>query len=177
MNKHSSKPLTLWLTGLSGSGKTTLAEWLVRECRARGHSVVHLDGDEVRSGLCRDLGFSEEDRHENNRRVAEVAKIVNDAGLLAVVSMISPIASHRQEAQEIIGADRYKEVFVDVPLEVCEARDPKGLYKKAREGEISDFTGIGFRYERPANPALVLRTDQMSLKEAGAVLLRFLDHL
>jgi adenylyl-sulfate kinase len=136
--------------------------------------VVHLDGDQVREGLCRDLGFSEADRHENNRRVAEIAKLLNRSGLVVLVSMISPVESHREEAREIIGADRYIEIFVDAPLNVCEERDPKGLYKKARQGEIADFTGLGFAYERPKRPDLVLRTDKLCLEEAGQQLLQFL---
>ncbi len=145
--------MVAWFTGLSGSGKSTLANAVSVELTKRGvpHSI--LDGDSLRLGLNKDLGFSEADRVENIRRTAEVAKMMADSGLIVLVSLISPYRADRQRAKEIVGQDRFKEIFVDTPLEVCEERDTKGLYKKARQGLIPNFTGIGAPYERPSEPA------------------------
>ncbi|MCL5271559.1 MAG: adenylyl-sulfate kinase [bacterium] len=157
------RPATLWLTGLSGAGKSTVAYALEQRLVAAGHACVVLDGDNLRQGLNRDLGFSAVDRAENIRRVAEVARLFNEAGLLVVTSFISPYRADRQKARAIIGEDRYIEVFVDAPLEVCERRDPKGLYAKARAGQIAEFTGISAPYEPPAEPDLRLDTVGQSL--------------
>jgi bifunctional enzyme CysN/CysC len=149
---------TLWLTGLSGSGKSTIARQLERELIDMGHACTILDGDNIRHGLNRDLGFSAEDRTENIRRVAEVSKLFNDAGIIVITAFISPYRADRDAAREVIG-DGFVEVFVDTPIEVCEQRDPKGLYKKARTGEIPQFTGISAPFEAPENPKMVLKTD------------------
>ena len=151
------KGATLWLTGLSGSGKSTIARQLERELIDMGHACTILDGDNVRHGLNRDLGFSAEDRTENIRRIAEVAHLFNDAGIIVITAFISPTIQDRASAREVIG-DGFLEVFVDTPLDVCEQRDPKGLYKKARAGEIHQFTGISAPYEAPASPEIVLKT-------------------
>ena len=146
----------LWFTGLSGSGKSTIADALSKKLHAEGVSHTILDGDNLRHGLNRDLGFTEADRVENIRRTAEVAALMADAGLIVLVSLISPYEKDRQGAKDIIGEHRFAEIFVDTPLEVCEQRDPKGLYRKARAGEIPNFTGIGAPYEAPVKPALAI---------------------
>ena len=162
--------VTLWLTGLSGSGKSTVAVAAERALVDAGRAAYRLDGDNVRLGLCADLGFSAEDRAENIRRVGEVAKLFNDAGLVVLVSFISPYRADRAAARRLHEAAglRFAEVFVDAPLSVAEGRDPKGLYKKARAGEIASFTGISDPYEPPERPELHLRTDQMALDEEVA---------
>jgi len=168
------RPVTLWLTGLSGSGKSTIAYALEQRLIAAGHSCMVLDGDNIRHGLNRDLGFSPEDRAENIRRVAEVAKLFNEAGLLVITSFISPYRQDRAGAREIIGADRFVEVLVDAPLEECERRDPKGLYRKARAGQIPDFTGISAPYEAPEMPEVCLDTAASSVKELVEQLWQYL---
>ena len=155
-------PATIWLTGLSGSGKSTIAKALEKALIDQGQSCFILDGDNLRQGLNRDLGFSAEDRTENIRRVAEVARLLNDAGLIVITSFISPYREDRDGARRIVGEDRFIEVFVDAPLEVCEQRDPKGLYRKARAGEIVEFTGITAPYEEPERPELHLDTSRDS---------------
>ncbi len=153
------KGATLWLTGLSGSGKSTVARQLERELIDMGHACMILDGDNIRHGLNRDLGFSAEDRTENIRRVSEVANLFNEAGLIVITAFISPYRADRQQAREIIeDTSRFIEIHVDTPLDVCEARDPKGLYKKARAGDIPQFTGITAPYEAPEKPELTLKT-------------------
>jgi bifunctional enzyme CysN/CysC len=155
------KGSTIWLTGLSGSGKSTVAKELERQLMEQGHLCYILDGDNVRHGLNRDLGFSMEDRKENIRRIAEVAALMNEAGLIVITSFISPYLSDRSDARDVIGLERMIEVFVDTPLEVCEQRDPKGLYKKARSGEITQFTGVSDPYEPPVNPEITISTEQV----------------
>lgn len=150
-------PAVLWFTGLSGSGKSTVANALEKKLQALGHHSYLLDGDNVRHGLNRDLGFTDADRVENIRRVSEVAKLFVDAGLLVLVSFISPFRSERRMAREQVEEQEFLEIFVDTPLEVCEARDPKGLYRKARAGELANFTGIDSPYEPPENAELVLK--------------------
>lgn len=152
------KPLTVWLTGLSGSGKSTLAMALEHRLIGEGRACFALDGDNVRHGLNRDLGFSPEDRQENIRRVAEVSKLMNDAGLIVVTAFISPYRADRAMAEEIIGKDLFTEVHVCTSLEVCEQRDPKGLYKRARQGEMKGLTGIDAPYEAPEKPAMAIDT-------------------
>jgi bifunctional enzyme CysN/CysC len=159
------KPLTLWFTGLSGSGKSTLANEVEKRLVASGHHTMFLDGDNVRHGLNKNLGFKEGDRVENIRRVAEVAKLMNDAGLITLASFISPYESDRKNAREIIG-EEYIEIFVSTPLEECEERDVKGLYKKARTGEIPNFTGVSSPYEEPVNSEIEIDTSKYSLEEA-----------
>lgn len=161
---------TLWCTGLSASGKSTIARALERELFDKGISVFRLDGDNLRHGLNRDLGFTEEDRRENIRRTAEVAKLFNDAGVMVICSLISPLEKDRALAKEIIGADSFVEVYVATPLEVCEKRDPKGLYKKARAGELHGFTGISAPYEAPKNPDILLNTNNVSVEESVKII-------
>jgi bifunctional enzyme CysN/CysC len=157
--------LTLWFTGLSGSGKSALAKALERRFFEEGRKCYRLDGDNLRFGLNRDLGFSQEDRIENIRRVAEVALLFNDAGVTTLCSFISPYARDRDHARKIVGGDRFVEIYVNASLEVCEARDPHGLYQKARRGEISEFTGISSPYEAPQNPELSIESGRLSVEE------------
>ncbi len=152
------RPCVLWFTGLSGSGKSTIANLVEKRLAALGHHTYLLDGDNVRHGLNKDLGFSDEDRIENIRRIAEVAKLFVDAGLIVLVSFISPFRTERQYARSILEDGEFIEVFVDTPLDICEQRDPKGLYKKARRGEIRNFTGIESAYEPPLTPEMHLLT-------------------
>lgn len=165
------KAATLWFTGLSGSGKSTLANELEIRLTAMGKHTMLLDGDNIRMGLNRDLGFSEEDRTENIRRIAEVAKLMNDAGLIVLTSFISPFKKDRELARSIIGED-FVEIYVSTPLEECERRDVKGLYKKARSGEIADFTGISSPYEQPEQPEIQVDTSNLTLEQAVEQLLQ-----
>jgi adenylyl-sulfate kinase len=151
-------PITVWLTGLSGSGKSTLAFQLEQRLHRLDHACYVLDGDLVRHGLNRDLGFTPADRAENIRRIAEVARLFNDAGLIVITAFIAPYAKDREAAREIIGAQRFLEAYLTADLATCERRDPKGLYAKARAGKIADFTGISAPYEVPVNPAVALDT-------------------
>jgi len=160
----------LWLTGLSGSGKSTLAMALQRKLFERGDQVYVLDGDNVRQGLNNDLGFGPDDRTENIRRIAEVANLFADAGFIVVTAFISPYREDRENARAIVG-DKFREVFVKASLAACESRDPKGLYVKARAGEIPEFTGISAPYEEPASPELVVDTENQSLEAAVAEVL------
>lgn len=164
---------TLWFTGLSGSGKSTLASRLERALFQGGIGATILDGDNLRHGLCSNLGFSDEDRVENIRRAGEAAKLIADAGLVVITSLISPFRADRKRVCDICreGGIPFIEVYLDVPLEVCEARDVKGLYKKARAGEIQKFTGIDSPYEAPEAPDLVIKTAEISQEEALALLL------
>lgn len=158
--------LVIWLTGLSGSGKSTIAKGLESQLHQMGYLTKLLDGDNIRAGLCNNLGFSEEERQENIRRIAEVARLFLDCGVITIASFISPKKALREMAGNIVGQDGFFEVFVDCPLEVCEQRDVKGLYKKARSGEIPDFTGIHSKFEAPDNPALTIPTEKYSLEES-----------
>ena len=164
------KGATVWLTGLSASGKSTIANLLEKELIAQGQLCYILDGDNVRHGLNRDLGFSMEDRKENIRRIAEVAALMNDSGVIVITSFISPYRFDRQTARDVIGDESFIEVFVDTPIEVCEQRDPKGLYRKARSGEIQQFTGISDAYEAPQNAEITLPTEKLTpAKEANVI--------
>ena len=165
------KPLTLWFTGLSGSGKSTLANEVEKRLVAAGKHTILLDGDNIRYGLNKNLGFKQADRVENIRRIAEVAKLMNDAGLIAITSFISPYEADRKNAKEIIG-DEYVEIFVNTPLKECEKRDVKGLYKKARAGEIPNFTGITSPYEIPVKPNIEIDTLNNSIEEATDILIK-----
>jgi bifunctional enzyme CysN/CysC len=167
-------PRCLWFTGLSGAGKSTIANLVERRLLADGFHTVLLDGDNVRHGLNRDLGFTDVDRVENIRRVAEVARLMMDAGLIVLVSFISPFRAERRLARDLIGDHEFVEVFVDAPLEVCEQRDDKGLYAKARAGEIANFTGIGSPYEPPEGPEVHLHSDQVSAAESATLVVRAL---
>ena len=159
---------TLWLTGLSGAGKSAIAAAVEQRLARDGVPCITLDGDRIRTGLNRDLSFSAEDRRENVRRIAEVARLFNEAGFVVLVPVISPFAADRALARQIVGAERFREVWVDAPLEVCEARDVKGLYRRARTGEVPEFTGISSPYEPPAHPDLIVKTSEISLEEAAA---------
>lgn len=173
--KMGQKPLTLWFTGLSGSGKSTLANELEKALAMRGKYTMLLDGDNVRMGLNSNLGFEPEDRIENIRRIAEVSKLMNDAGLIVLTSFISPFRSDRERAKQIIGSDSFIEIYVSTPLEECEKRDVKGLYKKAREGKIPNFTGISSPYEAPQNADIVIDTSKCSLEEAVHMILKKIE--
>lgn len=172
----SQKPCTVWMTGLSGAGKSALANIVEGQLNHSGFHTMLLDGDNVRCGLCRDLGFSHGDRTENIRRIAEVARLMNDAGLIVIVATISPFANDRDMARHIIDSRNFIEVFVDTPLSVAEARDVKGLYKKARAGEIKDFTGISSPYETPENPDILLQPDKNDLGVMAAQIHRYLKN-
>lgn len=156
----------LWLTGLSGSGKSTIAQHLERRLYNEGFFAQVLDGDNIRSGINNNLGFSIEDRQENIRRIAEIARLYLNSGIITLNSFISPTREIRAYAQEIIGAADFIEIYINAPLEVCEARDVKGLYEKARKGDIKGFTGIDSPYEAPENPFIEIRTDEMSIEDA-----------
>ena len=167
-------PRCIWLTGLPAAGKTTLACALEQRLRDLGRMTCVLDGDSLRKGLCRDLGFSEADRVENIRRVAEVARLMVDAGLTVMVALVSPFREQRRLASQLVSDGEFIEVFVDTPLEECERRDPKGMYARARKGELKDFTGIGSRYERPESPDVRIDTSVMSVEESVERVLRLL---
>ncbi|XQR91376.1 adenylyl-sulfate kinase [Stutzerimonas urumqiensis] len=169
------RPVAIWLTGLSASGKSTIANALEVALVERGRHTYLLDGDNVRMGLCRDLGFTDVDREENIRRIAELGRLFVDAGLIVVTAFISPFRGDRALARSIIGEDAFIEVFVDTPLDECERRDPKGLYSKARAGLIKNFTGIDSVYEAPLNPDIRLETLGRSLPEVVKQILDYLD--
>jgi bifunctional enzyme CysN/CysC len=168
-------PCVLWLTGLSGAGKSTIANLVEAELHTRGHHAYVLDGDNIRRGLSCDLGFSDPDRVENIRRVAEVARLMVDAGLIVIVAFISPFESGRQMARGLLAGHEFFEVFVDAPLAVAEARDPKGLYRRARGGQLHDFTGIDSPYERPVAPELHLDTATLSPGAAADAVIELLE--
>lgn len=163
--RHGHKPAVLWFTGLSSSGKSTLARLVERELFQRGCQTYILDGDNIRHGLNRDLGFSPEDREENIRRIGEVAKLLVDAGLIALTAFISPYRRDRDRNRDLLEAGEFIEIYCRCALDECEKRDPKGLYKKARAGQIPEFTGISAPYEEPLNPELVIDTDQAGVEE------------
>jgi len=163
LNQHSK---VIWFSGLSGAGKTTLAKELEVILYHKGYLTQILDGDNIRTGINNNLGFSDDDRKENIRRIAEVSKLLVFSGVIALNSFISPTKDIRQIAIDIIGRENFIEVFVDAPLEVCERRDVKGLYKKARAGKIKNFTGIDAPFERPADPDITINTDKLSIAES-----------
>ena len=168
------KACVLWLTGLSGAGKSTTANAVDQRLRALGRHSYILDGDNLRHGLTKDLGFTPADRVENVRRVAEVAKLFVDAGLIVLVAVISPFRDQRRMARRIMEEGEFIEIFVDAPLEVCEQRDPKGLYRKARTGEIKNFTGLDSPYEPPENPDIVLKTAERSVDDLAEQVIAYL---
>lgn len=168
------KAVVVWFTGLSGAGKTTLAKQLEEELFARNFMVQILDGDNIRSGINSNLSFSEDDRRENIRRIAEVSKLFMNCGIIAINSFISPTEEVRHIARNIIGKENFIEVYINAPLSVCEQRDVKGLYAKARKGEIADFTGISSPFELPDGADLEIRTDLLSIDESVKKLLDFL---
>ena len=168
------RPLVIWFTGLSASGKSTIAGALEQILTTQGYHTYLLDGDNVRHGLCKDLGFSDADRKENIRRVGEVAKLMSDAGLIALAAFISPFRADRQIVRDILPEDHFVEVFVDAPLSVCQERDPKGLYAKAARGEIKQFTGIDSPYEAPENPEIRIDAGGLTVAEAVNQMLSYL---
>ena len=171
-NNH--KSVIMWFTGLSGAGKSTLAHCVEESLHQRGCRTFVLDGDNVRHGLCGDLGFSIEDRIENIRRIAEVAKLMMEAGVITLTAFISPFRSEREKARQIFPHGEFLEIYCKCSLEVCEQRDVKGLYKKARQGQIKDFTGISSPYEEPVKPELVVNTAEASLKDCAEQVLELL---
>jgi bifunctional enzyme CysN/CysC len=173
LNGHSSK--LLWFTGVSGSGKSTIANALEKELYSKGIRTYILDGDNIRHGLNNDLGFKNEDRVENIRRVAEVSKLMIDAGIFVISSFISPFKADRKMARELVSNGDFIEIFVDTSIEVAEARDPKGLYKKARSGEIPNFTGISSPYEKPISPEIILETEKNDIDKCVQIILDYLD--
>lgn len=173
--QKSQKPLVIWFTGLSASGKSTIAGALEQILTQQGYHTYLLDGDNVRHGLCKDLGFSDEDRKENIRRVGEVAKLAADAGLITLAAFISPFKADRQIVRDILPEGEFVEVFVDASIDVCKERDPKGLYEKAIRGEIKQFTGIDSPYETPEIPEVHIRAGEKSVAEAVNQLLAYLD--
>ncbi|SDW03503.1 adenylyl-sulfate kinase [Nitrosomonas communis] len=164
----------LWFTGLSGAGKSTLAHAVEEELHHQGCRTFVLDGDNVRHGLCSDLGFSAEDRTENIRRIAETAKLLTEAGVIAMTAFISPFRSDRERARSLFSHGDFIEIYCQAPLELCEQRDVKGLYRRARAGEVKDFTGISSPYEPPLSPELVVATDSLSLEDCVAQVLSLL---
>jgi adenylyl-sulfate kinase len=169
-NGHSG--CVVWFTGLSGSGKSTLATELERELFSRGKHAYVLDGDNVRHGLCSDLGFTPADRKENIRRIGEVANLFADSGMICITAFISPYRSDRELARRSVPTGRFIEVYLNTPIEVCEQRDPKGLYVKARKGTIKEFTGVSAPYEPPLHPEIELHTEQCSVPECVAQILK-----
>ncbi|AEO08201.1 adenylyl-sulfate kinase [Buchnera aphidicola] len=176
-NKH--KSIVIWFTGLSGSGKSSIANYLEKQLFKNGVHTYLLDGDNIRSGLCSDLTFSVIDRKENVRRIGEVVKIMLDAGMITLVSVISPYRNQREIIYNMLGGVKnFLEVFVDTPISVCESRDPKKLYRKARTGEISDFTGVQFEYEIPNNPSIILNgTDSLDINSKKIINLLYKNNI
>lgn len=172
LNNH--RGSILWFTGLSGAGKSTLATAVEVALHNRGIRTIVLDGDNIRHGLCSDLGFSDDDRKENIRRIGETAKLFMQAGVVVITAFISPFRSDRQTARSLVAEEDFNEIYCQCPLEVCESRDVKGLYKKARAGQISDFTGISSPYEEPENAQLIVNTSELDLQESVA---QVIDHL
>ncbi|MFT6996697.1 MAG: adenylylsulfate kinase [Cryomorphaceae bacterium] len=169
------KAVSIWMTGLSGSGKTTIAKIVERKLHDQGHLTQLLDGDNVRHGLNKNLSFTEEDRTENIRRIAEVNKLFNECGIITLNCFVSPTVEIRAMAREIIGDKSFNEVFIDTPLQICEERDVKGLYKKARKGEIKNFTGIDSPFEASVKPELTLFTENKTVEESANELLNFIS--
>ena len=170
------KPCILWFTGLSGSGKSTIANAVESKLSALQKHTYILDGDNIRLGLNKGLGFSDEERVENIRRIGEVAKLFVDSGLIVLTAFISPFKQDRQSVRELVKKGEFIEIFVDTPLSVCESRDPKGLYKKARSGKIASFTGISSVYEEPDQAEIHIQTDKMSIAEASQKVVEYLQN-
>jgi len=171
------KGVVLWFTGLSGSGKSTVANEVAHKLHEREKLAYILDGDNIRHGLNKDLGFSPEARKENIRRISEVASLFADAGLITITAFISPYAKDRNFCRELAGEGRFLEIYAKASLETCEKRDPKGMYKKARAGEIKEFTGINAPYEEPENPELITDTDKETVEESAEKVLKKLEEL
>lgn len=169
--------VVLWFTGLSGSGKSSVANEVAYKLHSMGHITYVLDGDNIRHGLNKDLGFSPEDRDENIRRISEVACLFADAGVIAITAFISPYRKLRNFCRELAGQGRFLEIYTKACLETCEKRDPKGLYKKAKAGIIKDFTGVNAPYEEPENPELIIDTDKYNVEESAEIVLKKLEEL
>jgi adenylylsulfate kinase len=174
LNNHNS--CVVWFTGLPSSGKSTIASEVEHQLNSKGIRTYLLDGDNVRHGLNSNLGFSPEDREENIRRIGEVAKLFVDAGIITLVAFISPYRKDREKARHILEAGEFIEVYVKCPAEVCEQRDPKGLYQKARQGEIKEFTGVSAPYEEPLHPEIVLETDKLAVDESVKKIIDYLEN-
>ena len=172
--QHGHKAYLLWFTGLSGSGKSTLANLVEVALHNKGLSTYILDGDNIRKGINKDLNFAPEDRTENIRRIAEISNLMLDAGVLTLAAFVSPYIKDREEVKQIVGADNFIEIYVNTSLEECERRDVKGLYKKARAGEIKNMTGISSPYEKPQNPNIEIKTRQESLEESVTKIMKFI---
>ena len=172
---HGHKAYLLWFTGLSGSGKSTLANLVEIALHKQGLSTYILDGDNIRKGINKDLSFAPEDRTENIRRIAEISNLMLNAGVITLAAFVSPYIRDRQEVQQIVGTDNFIEIFVNTSLEECERRDVKGLYKKARSGEIKNMTGISAPYEAPVNPDLEVITDGESIEESLEIIINFIN--
>ena len=170
------KPCILWFTGLSGSGKSTIANIIEQKLHKLSKHTYLLDGDNVRHGLNKDLGFTDSDRVENIRRISEVSKLMVDAGLITIVSFISPFKSERKMARELVEENEFIEIFVDTPIDECEKRDPKGLYKKARSGQLKNFTGIDSKYEIPDKPEIILKTETKNAEDLADQVLQYLKN-
>ena len=173
LNKH--RGAILWFTGLSGAGKSTISSSVEAALHERGILTMVLDGDNIRHGLCSDLGFSETDRQENIRRIGETAKLFMESGVVILTAFISPFRSDRQIARGLVNEEDFSEIYVECPLEVCEDRDIKGLYKKARNGEINNFTGISSPYEVPENASLTVNTDDLSVEECVEKVIKYCE--
>jgi adenylylsulfate kinase len=173
---HEHKAYLLWFTGLSGSGKSTLANLVEIELHKKGLSTYILDGDNIRQGINKDLSFSPLDRTENIRRIAEISNLMLNAGVITLAAFISPYIKDREEVQQIVGSDNFIEIFVNTSLEECERRDVKGLYKKARSGEIKNMTGITAPYEAPINPDLEVITDSHSVEKSVEIIINFINN-
>ncbi|MEZ4937790.1 MAG: adenylyl-sulfate kinase [Crocinitomicaceae bacterium] len=174
MLENNLKPRVFWLYGLSGAGKTTLSERLVSNFSSKQlGKIIHLDGDGLRNGINKDLGFSENDRNENIRRVAEIAKLMVKNGLFCVCSFITPSLEQRRMVEDIIGKEYLSTIFIDCPIEICEDRDVKGLYKKVRQGQIKNFTGISAPFDPPSGDDLIIRTNDLSVEESEKTLMSF----
>ncbi len=172
-NNHNS--FVIWFTGLSGSGKSTLANAVEKELFDRDHNVVTLDGDNIRHGLCSDLGFSENHRHENIRRIGEVAKLFVESGSIVLAAFVSPYEEDREQIRNLLNDGEFYEVFCDCDLKVCESRDPKGIYKRARKGEIANFTGISAPYESPSNPDIRINSAEQTIEEEVDMVMQLLN--
>lgn len=164
----------IWMTGLSGSGKTTLAIGLENILHEKGFLAKVLDGDNIRSGINKNLGFSQQDRDENIRRIAEISKLFSDCGIVTINCFVSPMISNRENAKKIIGEKNFIEVYINASIEECEKRDTKGLYKKAKLGEIKDFTGINAPFEAPKNPDIEIPSDKLSIEKSLEILIKFI---
>ncbi|MDC1373431.1 adenylyl-sulfate kinase [Flavobacteriaceae bacterium] len=172
---HGHKAYLLWFTGLSGSGKSTLANLVEMELHKKGLSTYILDGDNIRQGINKDLSFAPQDRSENIRRIAEISNLMLDAGVITLAAFVSPYLKDREAVKQIVGPDKFIEIYVNTSLKACESRDVKGLYKKARAGEIKNMTGISAPYQAPTHPDLEIITDGQTIQESVAVIMQFLN--